>query len=249
VGKDIKEPRSRPDREHWSRVAREWTRWARAPDHDAFWVYRDALCSFIGRGRGEALEIGCGEGRISRELKTLGYVVTATDVVAELVDAAAEAHSAHRYAVADATALPFPEDSFDLVVAYNVLMDVENVPAAVREMARALRPTGELVVSLVHPFRDRGSFAGTGSEAPFVLRGSYFGRERFEGEEERGGLQMRFAGWSQPLEAYAAAFEQAGLAITRLREPMPEIGGRSYEHLAPWTRMPLFLWLKARLLS
>jgi hypothetical protein len=44
-------------------------------------------------------------------------------------------------------------------------------------------------------------FAGTETNAPFVLEGTYFGRQRFEGVEERDGLRMHFAGWSQPLEA------------------------------------------------
>ena len=33
---------------------------------------------------------------------------------------------------------------------------------------------------------------------------------------------MHFARWSQPLEDYVAALEGAGLAITSLREPVPD---------------------------
>jgi SAM-dependent methyltransferase len=240
--------RPRPDREHWSRVAGEWVAWARAPDHDAFWAYRGSLAAFIGRGAGEALDVGCGEGRVARELMALGYRVIGTDPVGALVQAAAEARSARGYAVAGASELPFGDGRFDLVVAYNVLMDVDDVPAALKEMRRVLRPTGQIVVSIVHPFTDRGRTSGTATNPRFVLRGSYFGRQRFEGVEERHGLRMHFAGWSQPLEAYAAALEGAGLAITSLREPVPELGpGR--EHMQTCTRLPLFLWLKARPLA
>jgi SAM-dependent methyltransferase len=206
------------------------------------------LASFIGRGDGDALDVGCGEGRVARALLALGYRVIATDPVGELVEAAAKAQSAHGYAVAGATALPFDDGRFDLVVAYNVLMDVEDVPAALKEMRRVVRPTGQLVISIVHPFTDRGRFADAATTAPFVLHGTYFGRQRFEGVEERNGLRMPFAGWSQPLEAYVAALERAGLAITALREPVPDLAhGR--EHLRPWTRVPLFLWLKVRPLA
>src|SRR5215472_17599289 len=85
-------------------------------------------------------------------------------------------------------------------------MDIDDVPAALKEIRRVLRPSGTLVISIVHPFADRGRFAGPEADAPFVLRKSYFGRERFEGTEVRNGLQMHFAGWSQPLEGYVAAF-------------------------------------------
>ena len=233
------------DIKHWSRVAREWIEWARRPGHDAFWAYRTSLVDFVGRGEGETLDVGCGEGRVSRVLKDLGYRVTASDPVAELVKAAAEADSAHGYAVADAAALPFEDSRFALIVAYNMLMDVADVPATLKEIRRVLRPSGQLVISLLHPFADRGTFAGTEPDSPFVLRGTYFGRHRFEGTEARNGLQMHFVGWSQPLEAYASALEGAGLAITSLREPLPDqVDGQ--DHLTQWTRVPLFLWLKAR---
>jgi SAM-dependent methyltransferase len=233
------------DIEHWSRIAAEWTAWARAPNHDAFWAYRASLRAFIGRGAGEALDVGCGEGRVARVLKDCGYRVTAIDPVEQLVSAAEQAGSADAYQVATAAHLPFENCSFDLAVAYNVLMDVEDVPAALVEVARVLHPSGTLVISIVHPFADRGHFAGPEVNAPFLLEKSYFGRERFEDIEVRNGLQMHFAGWSQPLESYMAALESAKLAVTSLREPVPDtdVTGNHQEH---WNKVPLFLWLKAR---
>ena len=183
------------DHAHWSRIAPEWVAWARTPNHDAFWAYRASLLAFIGRGEGEALDVGCGEGRVSRVLKDCGYRVTATDPVEAFISAAEQAGSADDYKVAAAANLPFADDTFDLAIAYNVLMDIVDVPTALREIGRVLRPSGTLVISIVHPFADRGRFVGPEPDAPFVLPNSYFGRERFEGVEERNGLQMHFAGW------------------------------------------------------
>jgi ubiquinone/menaquinone biosynthesis C-methylase UbiE len=45
-------------------------------------------------------------------------------------------------------------------VAYNVLMDVEDVPAALKEIRRVLRPSGTLIISIVRPFADRRLFKG-----------------------------------------------------------------------------------------
>jgi SAM-dependent methyltransferase len=240
--------RAGKDYEHWSQVAEEWLAWARKPNHDAFWAYRASLAAFIGCGNGKALDVGCGEGRISRELTACGFQVTAVDPVSRFVRAAIEAQSARNYAVASATELPFENAQFDLVVAYNVLMDVDDVPSALKEFRRVIRPAGQLIISIAYPLIDYGHFASKEMDSPFVLEGIYFGRKRFEGVEERNGLRMHFAGWSQPLEAYGIALEEAGLAITSLREPVPDlIEGR--EHMAPWTRMPLFLWLKARPLA
>jgi SAM-dependent methyltransferase len=190
------------DTEHWSRVSSEWIEWARAPNHDAFWAYRESLIAFVGRGEGEALDVGCGEGRVSRELKACGYRVTALDPVRELVNAAREARSADDYAIASGTDLPFDDARFNLVMAYNVLMDVQDVPATLKEIRRVLRPAGVLVISIVHPLSDHGRFATTETTSAFVIQDDYFDWKWIEGTEERDGLQMRFAGWSGPLEAY-----------------------------------------------
>jgi SAM-dependent methyltransferase len=233
----------RKDIEHWSRIASEWTAWARAPNHDAFWAYRGSLGAFIGKGTGEALDVGCGEGRVSRVLKECGYRVTAIDPVEKLISAAEQAGSDY-YGIAAAADLPFENCSFDLALAYDVLMDVEDVLGALKEIRRVLRPSGTLVISIVHPFADRGQFAGPEADAPFVVQKSYFGRERFEGTEVRKGLKMHFAGWSQPLESYMSALENVGLAITSLREPVPNTADKD-SHMERWKKIPLFLWLKA----
>lgn len=237
--------KAKTDREHWSQIASEWITWARTPNHDAFWAYRESFAAFVGHGEGDALDVGCGEGRISRELTRCGYRVTAVDAVPQLLDAAAAAESAQAHVQAVATELPFADASFDLVVAYNMLMDVDDVPSAVKEMRRVLRPNGRLIVSIVHPFADHGRFVSDDADSPLIVKGTYYGRQRFEETVERDGLRMRFAGWMQPLEAYAAALEAAGLAITSLREPIPS-GNSGPPNMERWMRWPMFLWLKAR---
>jgi SAM-dependent methyltransferase len=174
--------------------------------------------------------------------------VTATDPVEAFISAAERAGSADEYKVASVGNLPFADDTFDLAIAYNVLMDIEDVPTALREIGRVLRPSWDLGYLIVHPFADRGRFVGPEPDAPFVIHNSYFGRERFEGVEERNELQMHFAGWSQPLESYMLALEGAGFAVSTLREPVPG-ASEAWTHMERWRRIPLFLWLKARPVS
>ncbi|MEI2416406.1 class I SAM-dependent methyltransferase [Orrella sp. JC864] len=233
------------DVQHWNGVAQAWIQWARTPGHDVFWAYRAALAAYIGQGRGQALEVGCGEGRVSRLLASLGYEVTAAEPVPRLLEAARQAESAQRYVACEASRLPFADGSFDLVVAYNVLMDIEDMPAALAEMRRVMRPAATLVVSIVHPLADAGRYDGDAPDAPFIVTQPYFGRKPFEGSESRNGLTMSFFGWTQPLHAYADALEAAGLAITSLREPVPEASPAA-SGLERWKRLPLFLWLKAQ---
>ena len=229
-----------PDRAHWSRVAAAWVEWARRPGHDEFWYYRAGLAAFIGRGDGEALDVGCGEGRVSRLLGELGYRVTATDAVADLVAAARDAGSAADYAVAPASDLPFADARFPLVVAYNVLMDVDDLPGALGELRRVVRPDGRLVISLVHPLIDRGRLEDTG----FRVDADWFASTPFAGTDERDGLTMDFAGWARPLPAYVDALAAAGFALTALGEPQPDPGPLP-DRLAHARRVPIFLWMVA----
>ncbi len=232
---------------HWATEADAWIQWVRQPGHDAFWHYRDTLIGWLGKGNGKALEIGCGEGRVSREMKKLGYHVTASDPIPALVEAAKALDSANAYAICDAEQLPFEKEQFDLVMAYNLLMSVKAPFAVLIEAQRVLKPGGTLFISVTHPFQERGCFEGEAADAPFVARENYFYRGPFEAIESRDGLTMRFAGWQRPLEDYFSALEKAGLAVTALLEPVPSPDAK--EGMNCWRRVPLFLWMKAKRLA
>ena len=89
--------------------------------------------------------MGCGEGRVTRDLASRGHRVVAIDASPTLIRAARDADATGRYSVVDAAALPFEDGAFDLVVAYNSLMDVQDMPAAVDEIGRGRGPMGGCV--------------------------------------------------------------------------------------------------------
>jgi SAM-dependent methyltransferase len=226
-----------PDTDHWTAHAAEWIAWARKPGHDAFWAYRDAFAAIVGTGPGRAIDVGCGEGRVSRLLTERRWHVTATDPVRPLLDAARTARSAADYHQAQAHDLPLPDAGFDLVLAYNMLMDVADPAAAVSEMARVLSPDGRLVISIVHPMADMAMQDGPDA--------TYFARQPFEDAENRDGLTMNFKGWTMPLSDYADLIARTGLVITRIAEPRPDPQA-GWSGSAKWSRFPLFLWIVAR---
>jgi SAM-dependent methyltransferase len=244
----LAETTSPPRRSHWEREAANWITWTRKPGHDPYWHYSPAFFHELVPRRA-TLEIACGEGRVVRDLTARGHRTTGADASGNLIAAARAADPAGTYLHADATALPFDDAAFDLVVIYNALMDVDDMPGAVAEAARVLEAGGHLCVSVTHPVFNAGRFDGDGADAPFVIEGSYLGdRRRFEAVVEEDGVQMRFAGWADSLEAYTRPLEAAGLLIERLREPrVPASYGRrtpSGEDLR-WDRIPMFLWFRA----
>lgn len=234
--------------EAWEREAERWAAWARTPDHDSYWHFnRDAFLEIVPPPPARVLDLACGEGRLTRDLAARGYAPVGVDASPTLIALAREADPGGDYRVADATALPFPDASFDLVVAFNALMDFDDMPAAVREAARVLTDGGALCASIVHPASDVGGFEGPEPDARFVISHSYFARDRFTGTEQRDGLAVTFHGRRHPLVDYSRALEASGLCIEAIREPVPSdeaIERRSgYRR---WRRMPMFLHFRAR---
>jgi SAM-dependent methyltransferase len=209
----------------WEREAANWLAWARTPGHDAYWHYRDTFFALLPPAGEATLEVGCGEGRVSRDLAARGHAMTAIDASPTLLAAAAEAHPEGRYLLADGADLPFADASFDLVVAYNSLMDILDMPRAIAEAARVMKPGGRLGMCVVHPFTDG------------ARRGNYLTSREVADPFEKGGLSITFYGLTHPLEAYFKALESAGLVVDTLREPAgPE---------PPWDEQPMFLMLRA----
>ena len=224
----------------WEPEAENWIAWTRTPGHDAYWYYRVTFFDEIVPPAGRAtLDVGCGEGRVTRDLAARGHRVTGLDASDSLIRAASEAHPDGAYVVADAADLPFEDAAFDLVVAHNSLMDVDDMPGAAKEAARVLEPGGRLCVSVTHPFMDAGRFESQEPDARFVVEGSYVGKRAFEGTFERNGLTITFRGWCYALEDYWRAFEDAGLLVERLREPTHTLEDPRHD------RIPQFLYLRA----
>jgi SAM-dependent methyltransferase len=231
----------------WEREAENWVRWARTPGHDSYWYYATSFFDHIVPEPGRhTLEIGCGEGRVARDLRRRGHHVVAVDSSPTLIRHARLADPRTGYFVTDAKSLPFADESFDLVVAYNSLMDVKDMPGVVAEASRVLESGRHLCISVTHPISDAGTFDGDDPDAPFVIEGSYLERRRFEGTFQRDGLSMTFRGWCYPLEDYMRALESAGFCVERVREPpAPEEAIASRASYARWQRVPMFLQLRA----
>jgi SAM-dependent methyltransferase len=100
------------------------------------------------RPMGRGLEIGAGTGYFSLNLLKQGILthVTCTDVSPGMLETLSG--SAQRLgldvetAVCDAEALPFENDSFDVVFGHAVLHHIPDLPQAFREFRRVLKPGG-----------------------------------------------------------------------------------------------------------
>lgn len=141
------------DRDRTERVRRVWDRQADRFDREmAFWERvlfagdREWACS---QARGDVLEIAVGTGRNLAHYPP-GVRVTGVDLSPEMLSRARDRAHELRIDVGiqegDAQALPFDDASFDTVLCTYSLCSIPDDRAATREMARVLRPGGELVL-------------------------------------------------------------------------------------------------------
>jgi len=226
-------------RQAWERNADDWIRWAREPGHDSYWrFHRDRFLELVPAPARLTLDIGCGEGRLSRDLAALGHNVVGIDPSAKMIAAARELTPELEFVEADAADLPIESESVDLAVAFMSLMDIDDMAGAVREAARVLEPGGQFLAAVVHPINSAHEVDREHAKDRLVLTENYFDRRVYRDEVERDGLRMTFESVHFTLEDYFKAIRGAGLVLDGLRE----VGDPDHPR---WSRYPLFLHLVA----
>lgn len=227
--------------EIWDKHAPEWIAWVRAPNKmDSYWRFHgEKFLSLVPDPRGLTVDIGCGEGRVGRDLQHLGHKVLGIDCSFIMCQAAADHPAPAPVVVADAVRLPLADDSADCAIAFMSLQDIDDMPAAVREIARILKDDQHLVLAIVHPVYSGGGFwrdsTDAGTDNRFVIERSYFQDEYLTRDDKQGDLTITFHRRHRPIEAYTGALTDAGFIIEQLREVTdPDTSD-------PRHRIPMFL--------
>lgn len=101
----------------------------------------------------KVLEIGLGLGADAEQIIRRGAIWTGIDLTQESVNRVAERLKLHnlpydRLEVGSACRLPFDTNSFDLVFSYGVLHHIPEIKQAQSEIARVLKPNGQLIAML-----------------------------------------------------------------------------------------------------
>jgi SAM-dependent methyltransferase len=207
----------------WSISAPAWIETMRAGEANRVLLLDTPVQRACGDVRGKkVLDVGCGEGRMCRWFAFQGAIPVGLDPTPELLAEARAQHPDGEYVEAGAESMPFPDASFDLVLSYLTLIDIEGYREAIREMARVLRPGGLLVIANLNSFvttRPRAWYQNENGEKIHVAVEDYYDERALL--LEWGGLSIY--NWHRPFESYMSALLGAGLNLLGFEEPRPTL--------------------------
>jgi len=208
---------------------------------------RPAMLALAGDVAGRRiLDAGCGSGPLFAALRDRGAVVSGFDASAGMLELARRRlGDGADLRVADlGSPLPYPDDTFDDVVAALVLHYLEDWGPALAELRRVLKPGGRLIASVDHPFAIHLMHRQAGREAEY----KYFDTTNWIEEWTFGDQSAMVSLWHRPLHAMIEAFTAAGFRITVISEPEPDPAARELfpEAIAAKPRFLSFLFFVLR---
>ncbi|MEO5899586.1 MAG: class I SAM-dependent methyltransferase [Ilumatobacteraceae bacterium] len=196
------------------------------------------------------LDVGCGDGQVSRLAWQLGAeLVVGADPTWNQISVAHERGGGPAYVRAPASDLPFPDGSFDAVVACLVFEHIREVDQAIAEVARVLRPGGTFCFFLNHPLLQTPNSGWIDDQfldppEQYWRIGPYLVEDETLEEVDKD-VFIRFI--HRPLSRYINALAGVGLLVEHMAEPAPPPGfierAEEYVHAATIPRL-LFLRLR-----
>lgn len=113
-----------------------------------------------------ALDAGCGTGRLSAELVSIGFETIGVDVTAEMLAVAERSVPDADFRAGSFETLPVDDDSIDVIVSGLAVCHADDLDRVFAEFSRVLRSGGRVVMSNPHPFT-----AASGGQAFFAHAG------------------------------------------------------------------------------
>jgi SAM-dependent methyltransferase len=110
-------------------------------------MYKTALKKIDLKGK-TLLDAGCGSGLFSSMAIAEEADVKGIDAAPGLLDVARRRNPDHTFLEGDLEALPFANDSFQVVTGFNSFQYAGNFETAVQEAKRVLKPGGQLVIGI-----------------------------------------------------------------------------------------------------
>ncbi len=131
--------------ELWGHAPQDWAEVVEPLLQPLFAATLEALAPLEGKS---LLDAGCGAGGALRLARDAGARVSGLDASAPLLDVARSRVPDADLRVGDIEDLPYDDGAFDIVTAFNAVQYAADPKAAVGELARVVRPGGQVAIGV-----------------------------------------------------------------------------------------------------
>ncbi|MDD4493092.1 MAG: class I SAM-dependent methyltransferase [Eubacteriales bacterium] len=234
----------------WNNLGDEWIELAQTGESRMVFIMPYML-ELIGDVYGKKiLDLGCGEGGYSRELKKRNADVVSIDcsektIQYAIAQAEREGLSIQHFIRNSNDLYDIEDNTFDIVLCSMMLMDCEDFEGTVKEAVRVLKSSGKMYVSVLHPCfngnHEEGiGRQGTGSDREVVVK-NYFSPNEWEAPLYKGSIPVIWR--HRTFEDYVKTFVKCGLTIEDINEPRSTDEQAKISTPMAWLqKIPLYLY-------
>ncbi len=233
---------SKDDIRDWDSIASAYSQKIEACGDRCFPEIRDRFWTTLGDIGGKTvLDLGCGQGWLTKELTNRGAVAIGVDGSGSLIERARSQFPELTFLVADlAEGLPDLDIKFDTIISHMVVMDIPEIKTLFNAVSQALQPGGEFFFTLPHPcfFQQKSHQDVSGQwfkKVTNYLTPEVWRIDSFGGHNH----------YHRTIEEYVSALSQVGLLVSHFHEPPHESKSKRIDPEFLKT-FPVFLMVGAR---
>ena len=195
----------------WNKNALEWIRVIDNADIESRKFTNNAILDLIGNSPAiKILDVGCGEGWLTRSLGAMGKSVVGLDAIPELLENAKIKGDGTYYQMSYEDIIlgkPIPEAPFDAAVFNFCLYQREGLGQLLKQVKKSLSENGYIAIQTLHPF--------------FLLQNDLGYQSQWINDSWKG-LPGNFTDghswYARTFESWISVFKKAGLQLHQLQE-------------------------------
>ncbi|XLS27854.1 class I SAM-dependent methyltransferase [Flavobacteriaceae bacterium M23B6Z8] len=195
----------------WNKNAKEWINVITEGQIASRKFTNPAILEALIKHRGKKiLDLGCGEGWLTRELSKNGKLAVGIDGTEALIKKARQLGNENFYHLSYEDIIAkksIPEAPYDLAAFNFCLYQKEETPVLLKEVKKALTPKGQIVIQTLHPFFLKAS------ELPYK---NQWINDAWKGLP--GNFTDGHPWYAQTFEGWSDTFRASGLQVAEIKE-------------------------------